>query len=140
MKKYDSVRVGEFHGGRRGYGAAKTFEDLYVFQDARCMATDIWKITRNRPFSTDRVLTAQIRRVALSVVSNIAEGFEQGSRDEFGGFLKIAKGSCGELRAQMRFGLTLTTFPSDSVKSYASRSAISVQGFRNLPDTSAPAM
>jgi four helix bundle protein len=62
------------------------------------MASGIWKITRNRPFSTDRVLTGQIRRAG---VSNIAEGFERGSRAEFGRFLKIAKGSCGEVRAQM---------------------------------------
>src|SRR5271169_622402 len=65
------------------------------------MATDIWKSTRTRPFSADRVLTGQIRRAGLSVVSNIAEGLERGSRAEFGRFLKIAKGSCGEVRAQM---------------------------------------
>jgi four helix bundle protein len=65
------------------------------------MTADIWKITRTRPFSTDKVLANQIRRAGLSVVSNIAEGFERGSRAEFGRFLKIAKGSCGEVRAQM---------------------------------------
>lgn len=66
------------------------------------MAADIWKMTRTRPFSTDRVLVNQIRRAGLSIVSNIAEGFERGSRAEFGRFLKIAKGSCGEVRAQMQ--------------------------------------
>lgn len=65
------------------------------------MAAEIWKISQNGPFSGDRVLTNQIRRAALSVVSNIAEGFERGSRAEFGHFLKIAKGFCGEVRAQM---------------------------------------
>jgi len=65
------------------------------------MALEIWSITRNRPFSADKVLTGQVRRASLSVVSNIAEGFERGSRAEFGRFLKIAKGSCGEVRAQM---------------------------------------
>ena len=80
---------------------AKTFEELYIFQEARRMAVSIWKITRIRPFSADRVLRGQIRRAGLSIVSNIAEGFERGSRGEFGRFLKIAKGFCGEVRAQM---------------------------------------
>ena len=80
---------------------AKTFEELYIFQEARRMTVSIWQLTRNRPFSKDRVLTGQIRRAGLSVISNIAEGFERGSRAEFGRFLKIAKGSCGEVRAQM---------------------------------------
>jgi four helix bundle protein len=65
------------------------------------MVSLIWKITKSSPFARDRVLTNQVRRAGLSVVSNIAEGFERGSRLEFGRFLKIAKGSCGEVRAQM---------------------------------------
>ena len=65
------------------------------------MVSLIWELTKNSPFARDRVLTGQVRRAGLSVVSNIAEGFERGSRVEFGRFLKIAKGSCGEVRAQM---------------------------------------
>ena len=65
------------------------------------MTNEIWKITRTAPFSSDQVLATQIRRAGPSVVSNIAEGFERGSRAEFSYFLKIAKGSCGEVRAQM---------------------------------------
>jgi four helix bundle protein len=81
--------------------AVKTFEELYVFQEARRMASDIWKLTGNKASLMDRVLVDQMRRASLSVVSNIAEGFERGSRAEFGRFLKMAKGSCGEIRAQM---------------------------------------
>jgi len=80
---------------------AKTFEDLRIFQEARWLAGKIWKITHNRPFSSDGVLINQLRRASLSIVSNIAEGFERGSRAEFGRFLNIAKGSCGEVRAQI---------------------------------------
>ena len=65
------------------------------------MVSVIWRITKSGPFSRDRVLVNQVRRAGLSVVSNIAEGFERGSRVEFGRFLKIAKGSCGEVRAQI---------------------------------------
>ena len=85
----------------RTFKPAKTFEELHIFQEARRISVEIWKITRTRPFSTDKVLVNQIRRAGLSIVSNIAEGFERGSRAEFRCFLKIAKGSCGEVRAQM---------------------------------------
>jgi len=80
---------------------AKSFEDLRIFQEARQLIGKIWKTSRNKPFSSDKVLVGQLRRAGLSIVSNIAEGFERGSRPEFGRFLKIAKGSCGEVRAQM---------------------------------------
>lgn len=82
-------------------GGVRTFEELRIFQEARCLAGMIWKITSNKPFASDWVLIGQLRRASLSIVSNIAEGFERGSRAEFGRFLKIAKGSCGEVRAQM---------------------------------------
>jgi four helix bundle protein len=85
--------------------AAKSFEDLHIFQASRELVAKIWKITRRRPFVDDRVLTYQIRRAGLSVASNIAEGFERASRPEFGRFLKIAKGSCGEVRAQLLVAL-----------------------------------
>jgi four helix bundle protein len=80
---------------------AKTFEELHIFQQARQMVLEIWNVTRNGPFASDKALTGQVRRASLSIVSNIAEGIERGSRAEFGSFLKIAKGSCGEVRAQV---------------------------------------
>lgn len=79
----------------------KSFEELRVFREARSLVEHIWKVTRNRPFYSDKVMIGQLRRAGLSIVSNIAEGFERGSRAEFGRFLKIAKGSCGEVRAQV---------------------------------------
>ena len=76
------------------------FEDLRVFQQARELSHRVHALTRTGVISKDRILVDQMRRAALSIVSNIAEGFERQSNAEFGRFLYIAKGSCGELRAQ----------------------------------------
>ncbi len=78
------------------------FEDLYVFQKARELVKTIYLISKPWP---DRSLQDQIRRAAVSVVSNIAEGFERGTKDEFIYFLYIARGSCGEVRAQLYVAL-----------------------------------
>ena len=83
----------------------KSFEELHIFQNARQICNDVWRITRNGLASKDFVFTDQVRRSALSILSNIAEGFERNSRKEFIQFLSIAKGSCGELRAQILVGL-----------------------------------
>jgi four helix bundle protein len=79
---------------------AKRFEDLIVWQRARELTKLIYKIT-NRPSFLDYSLKDQIRRAAVSVMSNIAEGFERGSKEETVQFLYIAKASCGEVRAQL---------------------------------------
>jgi four helix bundle protein len=80
---------------------AKTFEELHVYQTAKELTNGIYALTKSGGFSKDYGLIDQIRRSAVSVMSNIAEGFERGSRPEFIRFLFIAKGSCGELRAQL---------------------------------------
>jgi four helix bundle protein len=80
---------------------ASSFEDLRVWQKARELANMIYAATRQGGFARDYGLVDQIRRAAVSVLSNIAEGFERGSYTEFIQFLYIAKGSCGEVRAQL---------------------------------------
>jgi four helix bundle protein len=82
-----------------------SFEDLIAWQKARVLSREIYKVTRNVKFSKDFPLVDQIRRAAISVLSNIAEGFERGSRSEFHQFLVIAKGSCGEVRSQLYVAL-----------------------------------
>ncbi len=77
------------------------FEDLIAWQKARTLVRDVYVVTRRRPFWTDRSLQDQIRRAAVSIPSNIAEGFERARRSEFHQFLSVAKGSCAELRTQL---------------------------------------
>jgi len=83
------------------------FEDLEVWKSSRELVKSIYLLTDNSRFSKDFGLANQIRRSAVSVVSNIAEGFERKSKKEFGNFLYIAKGSCGELRCQLYVALDL---------------------------------
>ena len=79
---------------------AKSFEDLHIFQEARKLTKRIYALTNSGSLSKDYRLVDQMRRAAVSILSNIAEGFERGTDPEFAHFLSIAKGSCGELRAQ----------------------------------------
>ena len=74
------------------------FEDIIAWQKARVLTKEIYACTKNPPFAKDFGLKDQIRRAAISVTSNIAEGFERGGNKEFIQFLSNAKGSCGEIR------------------------------------------
>ena len=80
----------------------KKFEDLPVWKSAKDLAVKIYQTTKNQKFRRDYSLVDQIRRASISVSSNIAEGFERGSRKEFVHFLYIAKGSLGEVRSQLQ--------------------------------------
>ncbi|MDP3025515.1 MAG: four helix bundle protein [candidate division Zixibacteria bacterium] len=77
------------------------FEDLPVWKEAIVLAVQIYKITKEEKFKRDYGLSEQIRRAAVSVSSNIAEGFERSSRKEFIRSLYIAKGSVSEVRSQV---------------------------------------
>ncbi|MBL7152798.1 MAG: four helix bundle protein [Phycisphaerae bacterium] len=79
----------------------KSFEDLPVWQSARELAVQVYKTTSKGQLREDYGLRSQMQRAAVSVSSNIAEGFERGSKQESIQFLYIAKGSCGELRSQL---------------------------------------
>src|SRR3954471_13813454 len=81
------------------------FEDLVAWQKARVLCSQVYKATRSPGFAKDFVLVDQIRRAAISILSNIAEGFERGGRSEFHQFLVVAKASCAELRAQLYVAL-----------------------------------
>jgi|WetSurMetagenome_2_1015567.scaffolds.fasta_scaffold289906_2 four helix bundle protein len=79
------------------------FEDLPVWQLAVELATAIYELTKDKFFNQPGDLRDQIRRSALSVSNNIAEGFERGTTAELLAFLYIARGSCGETRSMLLF-------------------------------------
>ena len=79
----------------------KRFEDLEIWQEARELCKDIYRLTYVEPFVKDFKLRGQIRGSSGSIMDNIAEGFERGGNKEFIQFLSIAKGSCGETRSQL---------------------------------------
>ena len=80
-----------------------TFEDLEVWKLALECADLAYDLTSDGPLSRDFALRDQLRRACISIFSNIAEGFERDGNREFANFLSIAKGSCGEARAQTLF-------------------------------------
>lgn len=79
----------------------KQVEEIQAWQKARALCGRIYSITNDGRFARDFGLRDQVRRAAVSVMSNIAEGFERGGTGEFVQFLAIAKGSAGEMRAQL---------------------------------------
>lgn len=85
-------------------GKIEKFEDLVVWQNSMRIATEIYKTLKG---SHDYGFRDQIQRAAVSIPSNIAEGYERQSNKEFIQFLFIAKGSCGELRTQVYLGIAL---------------------------------
>lgn len=94
--------------------AYKSFENLEVWQRACRLAVEIFEEFRSCDFIN---LKNQIERSALSIPSNIAEGAERGGVKEFSQFLKIAKGSCGELRTQLYIAAKLKSLESQKSKS-----------------------
>jgi four helix bundle protein len=79
----------------------KHFEEMEVWQRARVLAEDIYKITKEGPFARDFKMRDQINDAAGSVMDNIAEGFNRGGNKEFVQFLSVAKGSASETLSQI---------------------------------------
>ncbi len=75
------------------------FEDLFTWQKGFELIKEIYLITEKKGLKTDFGLKEQIRRAAVSIPTNIAEGFERRSRKEYLNFLNIAKGSSDEVRS-----------------------------------------
>ena len=90
------------------------FEDLIAWQKSRDLTKQIYLLTCQAKFCKDFGLCNQIQRSAVSVMSNLAEGFERGSRKEFHQFLVIAKASCAEVRSQLYVALDIGYISQDA--------------------------
>jgi four helix bundle protein len=91
-----NARIGEVGKARRV--PVRRFEDLEVWKESMQLAVRVYEVMA---VSRDFGLRDQMRRAAVSVASNIAEGYERGSNREFLQFLHYSRGSSGELRTQI---------------------------------------
>ena len=78
---------------------AKCFEDLWIWQKARLLVKAIYEDFTQSHGKQDYGFCNQIQRAGVSIMNNIAEGFERNTKVEFARFLDISKGSCGEVRS-----------------------------------------
>lgn len=95
----------------------RQFEDLTVWRKSKELSVAIYRITGESAFAKDWGLRDQVRRAAVSVMSNIAEGFERYSRSEFRQFLSIARGSASEVRSQLHLARELGYVSEDEFRS-----------------------
>jgi len=96
---------------------AKRFEDLDVWQRAKELTNLVYRFSSSGPLSRDFGLRDQMRRASISIMSNIAEGFESQTQALFIRYLGYAKGSAGELRAQLYIALEQGYLPDDEFRS-----------------------
>lgn len=83
------------------------FEELQIWKLSLKITKDIYDITSKKEFAKDFGLRDQIRRAIISVSSNVVEGFEKNNNNEFIRFLKMSKGSVGEVRSQLHIALAV---------------------------------
>lgn len=86
------------------------FEDIIAWQKSKNLSLDIYEILKN---NQDFGFKNQIQRATVSVMNNIAEGFERRGDKEFKHFLFISKGSCGEVRSMLYLALSLRYITKD---------------------------
>lgn len=97
--------------------AFQTFEEIIAWQKARVLTSAIYAVCREGEFSRDFGLRDQIRRASVSIMANIAEGFERATNREFHRFLSIAKGSAAEVRSHLYVALDASLITSELFKS-----------------------
>ena len=113
------------------------FEDLEAWQLARQLTRRVYAVSGKGAFSKDFALRDQIRRAAISVMSNIAEGFESRTTRMFIEYLGRAKASAGEVRSQLYIALDagyLDQTEFDDLKALASRVSRQISGFMQYLD------
>jgi four helix bundle protein len=83
----------------------RRFEEIEAWKKARELTREVYRCSKIGAFARDFGLRDQIRRAAVSVMSNIAQGFERGGTAEFAQFLAVSKGSAGEVESQLYVAL-----------------------------------
>ncbi len=96
--------------------AVNTFRDLLVWQKGKNFVTLVYRITATFPQTELYGLSSQMRRAAVSIPSNIAEGFARQSRKDFQQFLRISRGSLFELQTQIEISFELEYIQSDQLQ------------------------
>jgi len=96
----------------------KSFEELIIWQEARKFANNIYNLTKKYPQEEMYSLTSQMRRAAVSVMSNIAEGFDRRTTKEFISFLIIARASVSEVQNDLYISLDLNYINNEDFKIY----------------------
>jgi four helix bundle protein len=95
---------------------ANTYKDLLVWQKAKSLAVEVYRATEQFPKNELFGLTNQMRRAAVSVASNIAEGQGRGSKPDFAHFLCMARGSLLELETQLEIAVELKMGRADELR------------------------
>ncbi len=114
------------------------FEDLQIWQEARTLVKDIYDLTKGLK---DYGFVDQIRRASVSVMNNIAEGFERGSNREFIRFLNISKASCAEVRSMLYLSEDLgylETIKVDDLRKFCFNLSTSLNKFINYLESHKP--
>jgi four helix bundle protein len=94
-----------------------SFEELNIWKQAQDLDAMVYKLCdTNQKISRDFSFKDQIKRAALSISNNIAEGFEYNNNADFHRFLRIAKGSCGEVRNCLLFSVKIEYTKIEEVK------------------------
>ena len=97
------------------------FEDLIAWQKARELTKEVYQASRLCAFAKDFGLAGQIQKASVSIMSNIAEGFERGGRGEFHQFLSVAKASCAEVRSLLYVALDVEYIKKNEFKKIMDR-------------------
>jgi four helix bundle protein len=99
LQEFEKLKKLRGHSRLSDLNVIRRFEDLKAWQCGRELTNAVYSLTQNHQFRSDYALVDQIRRAAVSVMNNVAEGFERGSNKDFVKFLFIARGSAGEVRS-----------------------------------------
>ena len=114
-------------------GTISKFEDIEAWADARLLVAEVYKETRNGHLGKDFGLRDQIQRAAVSIMANIAEGFERKNSKEFAHYLRIARGSCAEVQSHLYVALDANLIDKsifDELQAMATKTGRKISGFQ----------